>query len=87
MELTNCAVQQVKNECSRYNIINGKGLVSNLQNEAMVKKNGQPLCLRKGKIKDEQGKIMLVLFNALHKSMIWRKAHAMNLEILSCKNL
>ena len=62
-ELRNFTVKQVTNDCVIYNIVNGKGLVYDLKNEINVSQ--RLLWLKKEMIKDDQDKILLVLFGWL----------------------
>ena len=61
--MRNFAVKQVTNDCVIYNIVNGKGLVYDLKNEINVSQ--RLLWLKKEMIKDDQDKILLVLFGWL----------------------
>ena len=58
-------IEQVINECAIYDIVDVTGLVYNLQTEAEHEKDGKPLRIRKGMIKDETGSIKIVLFSSL----------------------
>ena len=58
-------IEQVINECAIYDIVDVTGLVYNLQTEAEREKDGKPLRIRKGMIKDETGSIKIVLFSSL----------------------
>ena len=58
-------IEQVINECAIYDIVDVTGLVYNLQTEAEHEKDGKPLRIRKGMIKDETGSIGIVLFSSL----------------------
>ena len=62
-ELRNFTVKQFTNDCVIYNIVNGKGLVYDLKNETNVSQ--KLLWLKKGMIKDDQDKILLVLIGSL----------------------
>ena len=62
-ELRNFTVKQVTNDCVTYNIVNGKGLVYDLKSEINVSQ--RLLWLKKEMIKDDQDKILLVLFGWL----------------------
>ena len=62
-ELRNFTVKQVTNDCVIYNIVNGKGLVYDLKSEINVSQ--RLLWLKKEMIKDDQDKILLVLFGWL----------------------
>ena len=57
--------EQVINECAIYDIVDVTGLVYNLQTEAEHEKDGKPLRIRKGMIKDETGSIEIVPFSLL----------------------
>ena len=56
--------EQVINECAIYDIVDITGLVYNLQTETEHAKDGKPLRIRKGMIKDETGSIEIVLFSS-----------------------
>ena len=62
-ELRNFTVKQVTNDRVIYNIVNGKGLVHDLKSEINVSQ--RLLWLKKEMIKDDQDKILLVLFGWL----------------------
>ena len=62
-ELRNFTVMQVTNDCVIYNTVNGKGLAYDLKNDINVSQ--KLLWLKKGMIKDDQDKILLVLFGSL----------------------
>ena len=53
------------NEYAIYDIVNVTGLVYNLQKEAEHEKDGKPLRIRRGMIKDETRTIEIVLFSSL----------------------
>ena len=57
--------QQVINECAIYDIVDISGLVYNLQQETTNQKEGAPLRIRKGIMKDETGSIDMVLFSSV----------------------
>ena len=59
------SVQQVINECAIYDIVDISGLVYNLQQETTNQKEGAPLRIRKGIMKDETGSIDMVLFSSV----------------------
>ena len=58
-------VQQVINKCAIYDIVDISGLVYNLQQETTNQKEGAPLRIRKGIMKDETGSIDMVLFSSV----------------------
>ena len=58
-------IEQVINECAIYDIVGETGFAYNLQTEAEHEKDGKPLRIRKGMIKDETGSIEIVLFSSL----------------------
>ena len=53
-------IELVNNECAIYDIADVTGLVYNFQTEAEHEKDGKPLRIRKGMIKDETGSIEIV---------------------------
>ena len=59
------AVQQVINECAIYDVVNISGLVYNLQHEKTTHKEGAPLLIRKGIVKDQIGSIEIVLLSSV----------------------
>ena len=65
LQLKIFAIEQVINECAIYDIVDVTGLVYNLQTEAEHEKDGKPLRIRKGMIKDETGSIEIVLFSSI----------------------
>ena len=58
-------IEQVIDECAIYDIFDVTGVIYNLQTEAEYEKDGKPLHIRKGMIKDETGSIETVLFSSL----------------------
>ena len=58
-------IEQVLNECAIYDIVDVTALVYNLPTEAKQEKDGKPLRIRKGMIKDETESIEIVLFSSL----------------------
>ena len=58
-------IEQVINECAIYDIFDVTGFIYNLQTEAEHEKDGKPLRIQKGMIKDETGSIETVLFSSL----------------------
>ena len=58
-------VQQLINECAICDIVDISGLVYNLQQETTNQKEGAPLRIRKGIMKDETGSIDMVLFSSV----------------------
>ena len=53
--------QQVINECAIYDIVDKSGLVYNLQQETTSQKEGAPLRIRKGIMKDQTGSIEIAM--------------------------
>ena len=58
-------VQQVINECPIYDIVDISGLMYNLQQETTSQKEGAPLRIRKGIMKDQIGSIEIVFFSSM----------------------
>ena len=58
-------IEEVINECAIHDIVDVTGLVYNLQTKAEHEKDGKPLRIQKGMIKDETGSIEIVLFSSL----------------------
>ena len=58
-------VQQVINECAIYDIVDISGLVYNLQQETASQKEGEPLRIREGIMKDQTGSIEIVFFSSV----------------------
>ena len=58
-------VQQVINECAIYDVVDISGLVYNLQQETTSQKEGAPLRIRKGIMKDQKGSIEIVFFSSV----------------------
>ena len=58
-------IEQVITECTIYDTVDVTGLVYNLQPEAEHEKDGEPLRIRKGMIKDETGSIEIIHFSSL----------------------
>ena len=57
------SIQQINNECAIYDILDVTGLMYNLQQETTAEKDGKPLRIRKGIIKDETGNMEIVFFS------------------------
>ena len=57
-------IEQVINKCAIYDIVDVTGLIYNLQTEAEHEKDGKPLRIRKGMIKNETESIEIVLFSS-----------------------
>ena len=58
-------VQQVINDCAIYDIVDISALVYNLQQETINQKEGAPLRIRKGIIKDQTGNFEILLFSSV----------------------
>ena len=57
------SIQQINNECAIYDIVDVTGLIYNLQQETTTEKDGKPLKIRKGIIKDETGNMEIIFFS------------------------
>ena len=59
------SIKSIINECALYDIVDISVLVFNLQELTTVVKDGKPLRLRRGMIKDSSDKMPIIIFESL----------------------
>ena len=75
MKASFSTVESIMNEHAIYDIINIHGLLYNFQDEETVTKDGKPLRIKKGMLKDETDAIQVVFFGDLIDSIVENRCY------------